>query len=75
MTMVHREGKFVNEITGLFVIIADVYLLSIYSSGMDLLTWPNVTLEQFQDLLPELKHLEPSLRERVMIEGNLTCTE
>ncbi|KAG2199491.1 hypothetical protein INT46_007111 [Mucor plumbeus] len=38
-------------------------------SGMDLLTWPNVTLEQFQDLLPELKHLEPSLRERVMIEG------
>lgn len=39
-------------------------------SGMDLLTWPNVTLEQFQELLPELKHLEPSLKERVMIEGN-----
>ncbi|EPB89815.1 tRNA uridine 5-carboxymethylaminomethyl modification enzyme GidA [Mucor circinelloides 1006PhL] len=38
-------------------------------SGMDLLTWPNVTLEQFQDLVPELKHLEPSLKERVMIEG------
>lgn len=42
---------------------------------MDLLTWPNVTLEQFQDLLPELKHLETSLRERIMIEGNLTCSE
>ncbi|KAI8645957.1 glucose inhibited division protein A-domain-containing protein [Parasitella parasitica] len=38
-------------------------------SGMDLLTWPSVTLEQFQELLPELKHLEPSLKERIMIEG------
>jgi len=38
---------------------------------MDLLTWPNVTLEQFQDLVPELKHLEPSLKERVMIEGKI----
>jgi tRNA uridine 5-carboxymethylaminomethyl modification enzyme len=37
---------------------------------MDLLTWPNVTLDQFQELLPELKHLEPSLKDRVMIEGN-----
>ncbi|CEP09342.1 hypothetical protein [Parasitella parasitica] len=37
-------------------------------SGMDLLTWPGVTLDQFQELLPELKHLEPSLKERVMIE-------
>lgn len=38
-------------------------------SGMDLLTWPNVTLEQFHELIPALKHLEPSLRERIMIEG------
>jgi hypothetical protein len=38
---------------------------------MDLLTWPNVTLDQFQDLLPELKHLAPCLKERVMIEGML----
>lgn len=47
-----------------------VCLQNLKHSGMDLLTWPNVTLEQFQDLLPELKHLEPSLKERVMIEGN-----
>lgn len=40
-------------------------------SGMDLLTWPNVTLEQFHELIPALKHLEPSLRERIMIEGTL----
>lgn len=40
-------------------------------SGMDLLTWPNVKLEQFHELIPELRHLEPSLRERIMIEGTL----
>lgn len=70
--MGHYEGKFVDEITGFFCI---CLFISVYSSGMDLLTWPNVILEQFQDLLPELKHLEPSLRERVMIEGNLTWSE
>lgn len=36
---------------------------------MDLLTWPNVVLDQFHELVPELVHLEPSLRERIMIEG------
>ncbi|KAG2198385.1 hypothetical protein INT47_009790 [Mucor saturninus] len=38
-------------------------------SGMDLLTWPNVVLEQFHELIPALKHLEPSLLDRIMIEG------
>lgn len=36
---------------------------------MDLLTWPNVVLDQFHELVPQLLHLEPSLRERIMIEG------
>jgi tRNA uridine 5-carboxymethylaminomethyl modification enzyme len=36
---------------------------------MDLLTWPNVVLEQFHELIPALKHLEPSLKDRIMIEG------
>ncbi|KAI8066088.1 glucose inhibited division protein A-domain-containing protein [Thamnidium elegans] len=38
-------------------------------TGMDLLTWPNIVLDQFHELVPQLKHLEPSLRERIMIEG------
>ncbi|KAI7903941.1 glucose inhibited division protein A-domain-containing protein [Cokeromyces recurvatus] len=38
-------------------------------SGIDLLTWPHITLDHFEELLPELNHLEPSLKERIMIEG------
>lgn len=36
---------------------------------MDLLTWPNVVLEQFHELIPALKHLDLSLLDRIMIEG------
>jgi hypothetical protein len=36
---------------------------------MDLLTWPNVTLDQFHELIPALAHLEPSSKEHIMIEG------
>lgn len=36
---------------------------------MDVLTWPNVTLDQFYDIIPEIKHLENSLQERILIEG------
>ncbi|KAI8365851.1 glucose inhibited division protein A-domain-containing protein [Choanephora cucurbitarum] len=38
-------------------------------SGLDLLTWPNITLNQFETLVPELKDLDPTLQERIMIEG------
>lgn len=38
-------------------------------SGLDVLTWPNVTVDQFYDIIPEIKHLENSLQERILIEG------
>jgi hypothetical protein len=38
-------------------------------SGMDLLTWPNVTLDQLHEFVPSLAHLESSLLERIIIEG------
>ncbi|KAI8391284.1 glucose inhibited division protein A-domain-containing protein [Radiomyces spectabilis] len=38
-------------------------------SAMDLLTWPNVSLDQFRELVPALDHLDESLKERIMIEG------
>ncbi|KAI9483241.1 MAG: glucose inhibited division protein A-domain-containing protein [Benjaminiella poitrasii] len=38
-------------------------------SGMDLLTWPNITVDDFREVLPKIKYLEPFLKERVMIEG------
>ncbi|KAI8875246.1 GIDA-domain-containing protein, partial [Backusella circina FSU 941] len=38
-------------------------------SGMDILTWPNVTLDQLHELVPSLAHMEPSLLERIIIEG------
>ncbi|KAI8349409.1 glucose inhibited division protein A-domain-containing protein [Blakeslea trispora] len=41
----------------------------ILRSGLDLLTWPNVTIDQFEALIPEIKHLDPTLQERIMIEG------
>jgi tRNA uridine 5-carboxymethylaminomethyl modification enzyme len=36
---------------------------------MDLLTWPNVTLDQLHEFVPSLAQLEPSLLERIIIEG------
>lgn len=50
-----------------------VFIYLFIDSGMDLLTWPNIVLDQFHELVPQLKHLEPSLRERIMIEG-LFCS-
>ncbi|KAI9280800.1 glucose inhibited division protein A-domain-containing protein [Sporodiniella umbellata] len=41
----------------------------VLKSGTDLLMWPNIGLNAFYDLLPNLAYLEPSLKERVMIEG------
>jgi hypothetical protein len=38
-------------------------------SGMDLLTWPNVTLNQLHEFVPSLAQLESSLLERIIIEG------
>ncbi|KAF7720844.1 Mitochondrial Translation Optimization [Apophysomyces ossiformis] len=38
-------------------------------SAMDIMSWPNVELSQFHELIPSLKHLEPSLLERLSIEG------
>ncbi|KAG1393199.1 hypothetical protein G6F60_011637 [Rhizopus arrhizus] len=40
-----------------------------YKSGIDLLMWPNITLDAFHELLPNLSQLDPNLKERVMIEG------
>lgn len=36
---------------------------------MELLVNPNVSLEQLYDAIPSLKHLDPRLQERVIIEG------
>lgn len=33
--------------------------------------WPNITVDHFCEALPELAHLEPTLKERVLIEGGL----
>ncbi|KAI8087038.1 glucose inhibited division protein A-domain-containing protein [Gilbertella persicaria] len=41
----------------------------ILRSGLDLLTWPNITLDHFHELIPEIKDLCPTLKERIMIEG------
>ncbi|KAI8081425.1 glucose inhibited division protein A-domain-containing protein [Halteromyces radiatus] len=38
-------------------------------SGIDLLSWAGITLADFTQVLPSLKDLEPSLTERIMIEG------
>ncbi|CDS03937.1 hypothetical protein LRAMOSA06892 [Lichtheimia ramosa] len=38
-------------------------------SAMELLVNPNVSLEQLYDTIPSLKHLDPRLQERVIIEG------
>lgn len=38
-------------------------------SGMDLLTWAGITLDNFTRVLPSLKELDPSIAERVLIEG------
>ncbi|KAG0171933.1 Mitochondrial Translation Optimization [Apophysomyces sp. BC1021] len=38
-------------------------------SAMDLMSWPNVKLDQFHELIPSLKHLDESLLERLSIEG------
>ncbi|KAL0082236.1 glucose inhibited division protein A-domain-containing protein [Phycomyces blakesleeanus] len=36
-------------------------------SGVDILCWPNVEIEQFYDLLPSLKELDSGLKERLLI--------
>ncbi|CEI95938.1 Putative tRNA uridine 5-carboxymethylaminomethyl modification enzyme GidA [Rhizopus microsporus] len=41
----------------------------IHKSGIDVLMWPNITVDHFCEALPELAHLEPTLKERVLIEG------
>ncbi|ORY96022.1 glucose inhibited division protein A-domain-containing protein [Absidia repens] len=38
-------------------------------SGIDLLTWVGVTLDDFKQVLPSLNELDPSIAERVLIEG------
>ncbi|KAI7855735.1 glucose inhibited division protein A-domain-containing protein [Circinella umbellata] len=38
-------------------------------SGMDMLTRPDVSREKLLDVIPSLKHLDGSLRERLVIEG------
>ncbi|ORX45870.1 glucose-inhibited division protein A subfamily [Hesseltinella vesiculosa] len=38
-------------------------------SGMELLTWPGVTLSNFHNVLPNIADLAPGLAERIMIEG------
>lgn len=43
-----------------------------HKSGIDLLMWPNITLDAFYELLPTLSQLDPNLKERVMIEGMFT---
>ncbi|KAI9287883.1 glucose-inhibited division protein A subfamily [Umbelopsis sp. AD052] len=38
-------------------------------SALDLLRWPNITVENFYELVPQLKHLSPESKKRVEIEG------
>ncbi|KAI7869081.1 glucose inhibited division protein A-domain-containing protein [Spinellus fusiger] len=38
-------------------------------SGVDILSWPNVQLNQFHELIPALKDLDETLASRLLIEG------
>ncbi|CAO3640112.1 unnamed protein product [Cunninghamella blakesleeana] len=38
-------------------------------SGMDLLTWPGISINDFNQIIPSLKELEPTIAEKVLIEG------
>ncbi|CAO3682732.1 unnamed protein product [Umbelopsis ramanniana] len=38
-------------------------------SALDLLRWPNITVENFYEIVPQLKHLSPESKKRVEIEG------
>jgi len=47
----------------------DVNSDGVMRSALDLLRWPNVTVEKFYDLLPQLKTLSSESKKRVEIEG------
>lgn len=38
-------------------------------SALDLLRWPNISVQNFHEIIPELKHISPEIRKRVEIEG------
>ncbi|KAM3582058.1 Mitochondrial Translation Optimization [Umbelopsis sp. WA50703] len=38
-------------------------------SALDLLRWPNMNVESFHEIIPQLKHISPEIRRRIEIEG------
>lgn len=38
-------------------------------SALDLLRWPNISVQNFHEIIPELKHISPEIRRRLEIEG------
>jgi tRNA uridine 5-carboxymethylaminomethyl modification enzyme len=40
-------------------------------SALDLLRWPNMNVESFHEIIPQLKHISPEIRRRIEIEGIL----
>ncbi|CAO3676585.1 unnamed protein product [Umbelopsis vinacea] len=47
----------------------DVNSDGVMRSALDLLRWPNITVDNFHDLIPQLKTLSPESKKRVEIEG------
>ncbi|KAH8556045.1 glucose inhibited division protein A-domain-containing protein [Umbelopsis sp. PMI_123] len=47
----------------------DVNSDGVMRSALDLLRWPNVTVENFYELIPQLQNLSPESKKRVAIEG------
>ena len=70
--ILHKEKRSSSE-RGSREVIQSLLYLSVYClfscSGMDMLTRPDVSREKLLDVIPSLKHLDESLRERLVIEG------
>ncbi|RUP51231.1 hypothetical protein BC936DRAFT_149333 [Jimgerdemannia flammicorona] len=65
-----RHGFTIND-DGIIRSNADIYAscISISKSGMDMLRLPNVKVEDFLEVAPELRCFEKTVQDRVMIEG------